>query len=257
MLELDRIYCMNCLDGMKNIDDASISMIITSPPYNCGKEYEEDMSDYEYRNFLKPIFKEMYRILKNDGRFAINTAFNMIRHSDVKETVYPFLAIVDTIRENGLKIKEDIIWDQCNSGSLTAWGSWLSASSPFIRHLTEHILIGYKEQWKKTNGGNTDINPQEFMRYTLDKWRFVSKKEVDHPAPFPQELPFRCIKLFTYENDIVVDPFNGSGTTSVVCKKLNRRFIGFENNLEYCKMAEKRLLNIPERLETFSCKLGD
>jgi site-specific DNA-methyltransferase (adenine-specific) len=246
---------------MEGLPDKCTDLIVTSPPYNCGKEYEENMTDREYRLFLAPIFQQFKRILKPDGRFCINTAFNMNRWVDnTKEVVYPFLAIVDELRIAGLQIKEDVIWDQCNSGCETAWGSWQSASSPHIRHLIEHIIVGHNEVWGKTTKGETDINPKEFMLFTIDKWRFPPTREVKgHPAPFPIELPYRCIKLFSYVGDVVLDPFLGSGTTLLACRHTKRVGIGFEINPDYETIIKKhaktelpKLSFFDERLEDFS-----
>lgn len=239
-----------------NIDSNSVDLILTSPPYNAGKEYESKLSDAEYFEFINPIVKEFKRVLKIDGRFAINVCFNINRINvigDRKQNSvhFPYLAWVDSLRANNLHIKENIIWDQQNADCDTAWGSWKSASAPHIRHQTEYIIIGFNEQWKKQQQGKSDITPTEFTRWTLDKWRFGTERRKDHPAPYPEELAKRCIKLFSYVNDVVIDPFNGSGTTCAVAKMFGRRFIGIDLSSDYCRLAKRRVDNIPEKLELF------
>jgi site-specific DNA-methyltransferase (adenine-specific) len=165
--------------------------------------------------------------------------------------LFPYLSWIDSLRANGLTIKENIIWDQSNSGCDTAWGSWQSASSPHIRHLTEMILVGYNTQWKKTNKGKSDITGDEFSKWTLDKWKISPERDRSHPAPFPEELAKRCIKLFSYVGDVVLDPFSGSGTTCAVAKKFGRQYIGIDLDAEYTRLAQKRLDNIPQKLELF------
>lgn len=231
-------------------------MIVTSPPYNAGKEYEPKLSEQEYYAFINPIVKEFARVLKPDGRFAINVCFNINRINEIgnreaNTVLFPFLSWIDSIRANGLNLKENIIWDQSNSGCDTAWGSWKSPSAPHIRHLTENILIGYNKQWKKINQGKSDLTGEEFSIWTLDKWKMSSERERIHPAPFPEELAKRCIKLFSYIGDVVLDPFSGSGTTCAVAKKFGRQYIGIDLSPEYTKLAQKRIDNIPQKLELF------
>ena len=252
-MKINQIICEDCLKELPKIPDNSIDCIVTSPPYNAGKEYEQALTEKQYFNFINPIVAEFYRILKPDGRFAINVTFNINRIDDnTKIVLFPFLSWIDSIRQNKLVIKENIVWDQCNSGCKTAWGSWKSASSPHIRHMTEYIIVGYKKQWKKIRKGKDDITITEFMKFTLDKWRFGTETNRTHPAPFPEELAKRCIKLFSYQEDLILDPFCGSGTTCVVAKKFGRKYLGIELNPDYCKIAEKRIANIPVKLELFT-----
>ena len=240
---INKIICGDCLEVMRDIPDESVDLIITSPPYNCGKDYEEELSDKEYYDFILPITKEWRRILKLEGRFAINVIFNINRiENDEKSILFPYIQWINALLKIKLKIKEDIIWDQLNSGCETAWGSWKSPSAPHIRHMTERIIVGYKNRWKLEGGGKSDLMESEFMKYTIDKWRFNSETDrKNHPAPFPLELPSRCMKLFSWIGATILDPFVGWGTTALAAKRLNRKFIGIDINPRYCKIAERRL----------------
>lgn len=256
MIATNRIYQGDASEQLGHIDSNSVDLIVTSPPYNAGKSYEQKLSDNEYLDFILPITKEFKRILKPDGRFCINVCFNINRINVIGDPSqnsihFPFVQWIDAIRLSGLNLKENIIWDQSNSGCETAWGSWRSASAPHIRHMTENILVGYNQQWKKLCKGKSDLTANEFTLWTLDKWRFQTEMNRTHPAPFPEELAKRCIKMFSYIGDLVVDPFMGSGTTCAVAKKFGRGFIGIDLNAGYCKLAQKRIANIPEKLEVF------
>ena len=257
MMETDIIVQGDALQELNKVPTGCVDLVLTSPPYNAGKIYEQKLTEQEYFDFINPIAKEFKRILKPDGRFAINVCFNINRINVVGDrtknsVLYPFLSWIDSLRANGLTIKENIIWDQLNSECDTAWGSWKSASAPHIRHQTENILVGYNQQWKKLNKGISDITPTEFTRWTLDKWRFGCERNRQHPAPYPEELAKRCIKLFSYVDDLVLDPFNGSGTTCAVAKMFNRKYIGIDQSAEYCQYANKRIDNIPFKLENYS-----
>lgn len=233
---------LNSSEKMDEIPDDSIHLMVTSPPYNVGKEYDEDLSLQEYRKMLKTVFKEVYRVLVHGGRACINIA-NLGRK--------PYIPLHTFIITDMLKMKflmrGEIIWDKSSSaGTSTAWGSWKSATNPTLRDTHEYILVFSKENFTRyPNGRKSTIEKQEFLEYTKSVWSFSaeSAKRVGHPAPFPTELPSRLIKLYTLEGDVILDPFMGSGTTAVAAKRLNRNFIGYEINKEYKKLADKRLLD--------------
>jgi site-specific DNA-methyltransferase (adenine-specific) len=215
--------------------DKSIDVIVTSPPYNCGMEYEEPMTDQEYSTWIEERVIEMARVLSDSGRIIWN----------VSPTITPKLIPIGfmnyEILNKHLSFRDIIVWDQLNSGCETAWGSWKSASSPFFRHKVEWILIFYKGEWRKGKGVST-IAVDEFMSWTRDMWVMkCAKREFGHPAPFPREFADRAIKVFSFENDIILDPFSGSGTTALVAKNLGRRYIGVDISEEYCDIARKRL----------------
>lgn len=225
-------------ENMKELPDNSIHLMITSPPYNVSKEYDDDLTLKEYLELLKNVFSETYRVLVNGGRACINVA-NLGRK--------PYIPLSDYISkimiEIGYNMRGEIIWNKASSaGSSTAWGSWQSASNPTLRDVHEYILVFSKGEYKREKKENT-ITRQEFMEYTKSIWNMnaVSAKKIGHPAPFPFELPYRLIQLYSFKNDIILDPFIGSGTTGLAALKTKRRYVGYEINENYTKLAEKYL----------------
>lgn len=228
-------------ESMVELPNDSIHLMVTSPPYNVGKEYDKDLSLEEYRTLLKTVFKEVYRVLVHGGRACINIA-NVGRKPYIPLHAY----IIEDMQKIGFLMRGEIIWDKSSSaGTSTAWGSWQSATNPTLRDTHEYILVFSKENFNRhPNGRKSTIDKEEFLEYTKSIWRFPaeSAKKVGHPAPFPVELPSRLIKLYTLEGDVVLDPFVGSGTTAIASKCLKRNFIGYEISEEYKNLAEKRLL---------------
>ena len=234
----------DCLEVMKDIPDNSVNICITSPPYNVGIDYDnhsDNMSLSEYKEFTEKWLSEVYRILKNNGRLILN--FPKVFKIDDKplSTVKEILPLIFNI---GFDISAEIIWLKRPSNALgrgTAWGSWMSASSPHLRCNYEYIWLFYKNDWKRKCEGVTTITTQEFMEYSIDVWYVKDESSKIHPAPYPVELVERILKFLTYKDDIVFDPFLGSGTTGVACNKLGRRWLGIEISEEYCRMAHKRI----------------
>jgi len=218
----------------------SVHLMITSPPYNVSKEYDEDLSLKEYLQLLETSFKETYRVLVNGGRACINVA-NLGRK--------PYIPLSDYISkmmiEIGFNMRGEIIWNKAASASpSTAWGSWQSASNPTLRDVHEYILVFSKGDYKreKREKENT-ISKEQFMEWTKSIWTMnaESARRIGHPAPFPEELPYRLIQLYSFKGDIVLDPFMGSGTTAVSALKTDRKFIGYEISQEYIDLAERRV----------------
>lgn len=237
---LDRILCKSSED-MSELPDNSGHLMVTSPPYNVGKEYDRDMTLQEYREFLKRVWREVYRVLVPGGRACINVA-NLGRKPYIPLHAF----IVEDMLEIGFLMRGEIIWDKGSSASpSTAWGSWLSAKNPTLRDVHEYILVFSKDTFKRENPENriSTISREEFLEFTKSVWNFpaVSAKKVGHPAPFPVELPYRCIQLYTFKDEIVLDPFMGSGQTAIACIKTGRHFVGYEINEEYVKLANKRI----------------
>ncbi len=227
------------------IPEGTVDLIVTSPPYNVDIAYSthNDQLEYsEYLEFTRKWMEKCYRLAKSDGRFCLNIPLD--KNKGGQQSV---CADITTIAKSiGWKYHSTIIWNEQNISRRTAWGSWLSASAPFVIAPVEVIVVLYKETWKKTSGsGVSDITREEFMEWTNGVWTFSgeSKKRIGHPAPYPVELPRRCIKLFCFVGDTVLDPFLGSGTTLVACYETNRHGIGTEIARAYCELAVKRLLD--------------
>jgi site-specific DNA-methyltransferase (adenine-specific) len=227
-------------EKMDDLPDNSIHLMVTSPPYNVTKEYDDDLTLEDYRGLLKRVFAETYRVLVNGGRACVNVA-NLGRKPYIPLHSY----IIHDMIEIGFQMRGEIIWDKAASASpSTAWGSWQSASNPTLRDVHEYILIFSKGRFQRVKGERKNtITKEEFLEYTKSVWQMPAEraKRVGHPAPFPVELPRRLIQLFTFEGDVVLDPFCGSGTTCIAAKNANRIYVGYELKREYIALAEKRI----------------
>jgi len=236
---LDTVICGDSRD-MSMIPDDSVHLMVTSPPYNVGKDYDEDLALDEYRDLLREVFAEVYRKLVVGGRACVNVA-NLGRRPYIP--LHSF--IIRDMTEIGFLMRGEIIWFKAASaGSSTAWGSWLSASNPTLRDVHEYILVFSKGSMRRvTEGRESSIARDEFLEYTKSVWAFPteSAKKVGHPAPFPVELPYRLIQLYTFERDVVLDPFCGSGTTCIAAVRTNRRYLGLDINEEYVNLARERI----------------
>lgn len=251
---LNTIIASSC-ENMKDIPNNSLHLMITSPPYNVSKEYDNDLSLNEYLNLLKNCFAETYRVLVDGGRACINIA-NIGRK--------PYIPLSDYVSkimiEIGFNMRGEIIWNKsAGAGISTAWGSFQSASNPILRDIHEYILIFSKGNYKRERNKEEkelrkdNITKEEFIEWTKSVWTMntESAKRIGHPAPFPEELPNRLIKLFSFTNDIVIDPFMGSGTTAIAAIKNNRNFVGYEINEKYINLANNRILNLKINAEKF------
>ncbi len=242
---------------MALVEDASVALVVTSPPYFAGKAYEEEMGEghipasyLDYLEMLRDVFAECARVLEPGGRICVNVA-NLGRK--------PFRSLasdVTTILQDdlGLLLRGEVVWVKAEGASgSTAWGSFMSAANPVLRDLTERIVIASKGRFdrapsrvkreKKGLPFENTISKDEYMAATLDVWRIppASAKRIGHPAPFPVELPARCIQLFTFVDDVVLDPFMGSGTTAVAAIQTGRRYVGYEMDDDYVQLCEKRI----------------
>jgi DNA modification methylase len=249
---LDKIYCKSS-EVMSEIPDYSIHLMVTSPPYNVKKEYDEDLSLKAYRALLKTVFKETYKKLVTGGRACINVA-NLGRKPYIPLHSY----IIEDMLDIGFLMRGEIIWNKASSASpSTAWGSWLSAGNPVLRDIHEYILIFSKESFSRRKGHKKDtITKEDFLEWTKSVWTFpaVSAKSIGHPAPFPEELPHRLIQLYTYKEDVVLDPFCGSGTACLSALKDGRHYIGYDIEPSYVKLANQRITDHLNQLNIFENK---
>ena len=227
-------------ESMRQIPDRSIHLMITSPPYNVSKEYDGNLSLQQYLDLLRKVFTETHRVLVNGGRACVNIA-NVGRK--------PYIPLSDSISkmmiEIGFNMRGEIIWNKGSSAGVSmAWGSFKSASNPVLRDVHEYILVFSKGDYSRSSPEKENtITREQFMDWTKSIWNFstVSAKRIGHPAPFPFELPYRLIQLYSFKDDVILDPFMGSGTTALAAMSTERRYVGYEIDPEYFKKAEDRL----------------
>lgn len=243
MLKKNRLYNMDCISFLQELDSASVDLVVSSPPYNIGIDYDswDDLMPWnDYIDWCTEWMKECYRVLKDDGRICINHYLNFNGGIE-KEDQFPLFDFRDIQENIGFNPSKLVIWVDDNVSKLTAWGSWLSASSPYIRLPYEGILISYKNQWKKKDKGTSTITKDEFIEGVSGIWKIRPETHGYTKANFPVELPERCIKLFTYQEDCVIDMFMGSGSTAIAALKTGRDFIGCDISSNYCDIANKRI----------------
>ncbi len=231
---------------MEELPDSSVHLMVTSPPYNVGKEYDKDLTMDDYRQLLKNVFKETKRVLVNGGRACVNVA-NLGRK--------PYLPlhsfIIQDMSKLGFLMRGEIIWNKsASAGTSTAWGSWQSASNPTLRDVHEYIMIFSKGSYSRSKDREDTITKDEFLTFTKSIWDFPteSARRVGHPAPFPVELPYRCIQLYTFRGDVVLDPFCGVGSTCLAAIKSGRHFVGYDINEEYVRIATRRATEALEQM---------
>jgi modification methylase len=235
----NKIYCDSSTD-MRHIPDNSVAVAFTSPPYNVGKDYDDDMGLNEYLDLIRAVGKDVYRVLRPGGRYVINIA-NLGRKPYIPMNSFFYRIHMD----EGFLPMGEIIWQKAKGANGScAWGSWLSAKSPRLRDIHEYLLVFAKQDYSRPDKGESDIMRDEFLEATLSVWEIPpeSAKRVGHPAPFPVALAERVIKLYSYAGEVVLDPFLGSGSTCVAAARNNRQYVGYDIVNEYCKIAEKRIV---------------
>lgn len=240
--DLNKLYCKSS-ENMDEIPDSSVHLMITSPPYNVGKEYDNDLTLDEYLELLTSVFSQTYKKLVTGGRACVNIA-NIGR----KPYIPLHAMVIEIMSDLGFLMRGEIIWDKSASGGGScAWGSWMSASNPVLRDYHEYILVFSKESYSKNKyqAKKDTIEKDDFIQWTKSIWTFpaVNAKRIGHPAPFPIELPHRLINLYSYEGDVVLDPFCGSGTTCIAALQNKRNYIAYDINEEYVKLSQKRIIN--------------
>lgn len=249
--EIDSEYVNSIIhsssEDMKELPDNSVHLMITSPPYNVTKEYDDDLSLEEYLELLYVVWKETYRVLVPGGRACINIA-NLGRKPYLPLHSY----IIEAMEKIGFLMRGEIIWNKAASASpSTAWGSWLSASNPVLRDIHEYILVFSKGSFSRPGKNKTNtIEKEEFLEWTKSVWTFsaVSAKKIGHPAPFPVELPHRLIKLYSFVGDIILDPFVGSGSTCIAALQNNRKYVGYDISEEYINLCRNRIAKYENQL---------
>jgi len=253
MSERIQLWNGDCRDLMKQIPDGSVNLVVTSPPYNVGLEYnsyKDDKPFDDYIGFLKEVFKTAYSVLAEDGRVAINIG-------DGKNGKIPTHSIVQTMMcDLGYLPMATIIWNKRTTSNRAAWGSFMSPSCPSFPSCLEYVML-FSKTAKLSHLGEATIQKEDFIAWTNPLWEFLPEtgmRDIGHPAVFPVELPRRCIELLTYRDDVVLDPFVGSGTTAVACLKTGRKCIGIEKDEGYFQIAQTRIeraKNTPKQEELF------
>ena len=241
---------MKCEDGIVLLDNKSVDLVVTSPPYNVNLGnnkssarpydlYNDNKEHQEFIDWLQEVFGLLYSKIKSGGRLCINIGNQRNGAVPTASDVTQFMS-----KKLGYIPYTFIVFDKSQTGRRTAWGSFQSPSSPSFPTPFEFILVFCKDNKKLQWKGKTDLTKEEFINWTLPLWKFTSEtrmKKYGHPAMFPEELPKRCIKMFSWIGATVLDPFAGAGTTLKVAKELNRNYIGFEISKNYCDITEKRL----------------
>ncbi len=248
------IYNEDCIITLNRLKDEYIDLTVASPPYNIDlgnnkfnknkyDVYKDDISYIEYIQWLKEILTLLYQKTKNGGRCVINIG------DKSNGKIATHVDVINFMREIGWLQMTTIIWNKQQVGNRTAWGSFQSPSSPSFPTPFEYILVFCKDSYKLKEKGEVNIEKQDFINWSLAIWNIVPEikmKSYGHPAMFPVEIPLRCIKLFSYKNSIVYDPFMGAGTTAVAAIQSNVYYIGSEISENYCSITEERIKGMSE-----------
>ena len=239
--EVDRIWCHSA-EAMTELPDNSVALMVTSPPYHAGKSYDTDDSFDEYLGLLERVFAETHRVLEPGGRAVINVA-NLGRRPYIPLNAL----VVNLMQDLGYFMRGEVIWKKAEGASGScAWGSWMSAANPTLRDTHEYCLAFSKGRMDRVRKGTPTIDRDEFLAATLSVWEIPpeSARRVGHPAPFPVALPKRFIELYTWDDDLVLDPFMGSGSTAVAAVETGRHYVGYDTDPEYVALAEKRVADV-------------
>ena len=245
----------NCdiLDGFKNLKDSSVDLVVTSPPYNVSIDYNawnDSMPAKDYFNWVDKWLSECHRVINSGGRIAINIPFEVNMKHDGQRVfiVSEYWQLMKKYFNFFGMIRLD---EAAPQRSLTAWGSYLSPSSPYIHNAEECVLLAYKDSPKKLEKGQTDLTKKEFIEFVSGQWKYQANTR---PLTKVEDIPYKAIKLLSWKGDTVLDPFSGSGTTAVVCTKLERDFVGFEISEEYYKISVDR---VQHEVDKRNCALQD
>lgn len=253
----NKIINADCVSVLKKLPDNCVDLVFTSPPYNFGMEYDshDDTQDWKrYFDDLFGIFKECIRVVKYGGRIIVNVQPFFSEYIPTHHEVSKFFM------EQGLIWKAEILWEKNHRNcSYTSWGSWKSPSGPYFKYTWEYLEVFCKGSLKHFGDSkNADITANEFKTWVDAKWSIAPEhgtKSYGHPAMFPPELVYRALKVFSFKGDVILDPFNGAGTTTFVANATSRRYLGTDISEDYCKIAEKRIQT--EQLKDYTLKIDE
>tara|TARA_B100002003_G_C14111089_1_gene534407 strand:- start:819 stop:1724 length:906 start_codon:yes stop_codon:yes gene_type:complete len=242
----NKIICGDSEEVLKKLPDNCVDLVFTSPPYNFGLDYENHDDGVHWEKYIEKlfaVFKECIRVLKYGGRIVINVQPLYSDYIPIHHMITNFFI------QNKMIWRNEIIWEKNNYNcKYTAWGSWKSPSKPYLKYTWEFLEVFSKGDLKHPGDSkNADITADEFKEWVLAKWSIAPErkmKDFGHPAMFPEKLADRTLKLFSFKGDIILDPFNGVGTTTKVAKETGRRYLGIDTSKEYCEKSEERLKNI-------------
>ena len=268
MIETGKIINGDCIEVMKNLPEGSVDLVVTSPPYNCGIKYDmhiDNLPMNQYWDWTREWLKETYRLIKDDGRVSINIPYE-VNVQDRGGRVFFVSEFYQIMKEVGFKFFGivDLEEDSPHRSKTTAWGSWMSPSSPYIYNPKECVILAYKKQhikkvkgqpeWK---GESTEIEQEdgtlkkkivyeekdkkEFMELVFGQWNYFADTKSLTKATFSMDIPTKAIKILSYKNDVILDPFCGSGTSMVSAEILDRRWLGIELSPNYCDVARGRV----------------
>jgi site-specific DNA-methyltransferase (adenine-specific) len=267
---INQVINGDCSEVMKGMPEGSVDLIVTSPPYGVNIAYDvhnDDMEISEYLEFTRKWMTEAYKVLKDDGRIALNIPYEINRQAKGGR-IFFVSEVYQVMKEIGFKFfgVVDLEEDSPHRSKTTAWGSWMSPSSPYIYNPKECIILAYKKhhikkvkgvpQWKGeptiTEEGKTkmvyqDEDKKDFMELVFGQWKYLNDSRPMTKATFSMDIPTKAIKILSYKNDIVLDPFNGSGTSCVAAEVLDRRWIGIELSENYAKIARERIQSFVEQ----------
>ena len=267
-MEIGKIINGDCIKVMKTLSDGCIDLVVTSPPYNCGIKYDTHIDDLpmdEYWSWTREWLTETYRLIKDDGRVSINIPYE-VNVQDRGGRVFFVSEFYQIMKEVGFKFFGivDLEEDSPHRSKTTAWGSWMSPSSPYIYNPKECVILAYKKQHIKKVKGEpewkgipTDIEQEdgtlkkkivyeekdkkEFMELVFGQWNYFADTKSLTKATFSMDIPTKAIKILSYKNDVILDPFCGSGTSMVAAEILDRRWLGIELSPNYCDVARGRV----------------